>query len=53
MNHLRWNGVKWVLKADWVLIDEDDKYGLNKYQRKVEPAAKRRKLGQSKIAACF
>ena len=48
-HHLRWDGVKWVLKADWELIDEDDKYGLNKYQRKVEPAAeppaKRRKIG--------
>ena len=48
-HHLRWNGVKWVLKADWELIDENDKYGLNKYQRKVEPAAeppaKRRKIG--------
>jgi hypothetical protein len=44
---LYWNDAKWVLKADWELKDENDKYGLNKYQRKVEPAAeppaKRRK----------
>jgi hypothetical protein len=40
---LCWNGGKWVLKDNWELIDDNDKYGLNKY-RKVEPAAKRRRL---------
>lgn len=48
---LHWHGGKWIVKANWELIDENDKYGLNKYQRKVEPAAKRRKLGQPSIVS--
>ena len=52
-HHLHWDCDKWILKANWELIDENDKYGLNKYQRKGAPAAKRRKLEQPSIDSFF